>query len=403
MEEFTQDIVDLSQYRVKRILRTGSSIEAPVTSPTFEIFNLKMNQLDSDLMFFTNDCLALPPGVRVPGKYRGKVFRISSTDMHPGYVQLIDEDDGGNVTFLKRHPSLFLGKNVAGPAIQMDVVGEHRSIASKYTLSELGEDPFFGHENVIFFNKRDYVRAIHCPYWPEEASEWVTRSRSHGFPSSSLIRQIDQGGCDFVHVAHKASGVDETQWRFSFSRAELVITRNWTGPQRVVYRALRLLFKVSENEENAVKYKALSSYCFKTLMLWACEEKEPDFWQCKFLRAIFFLLDKMIGWVKEKNCPNYFMPNNNMMDHLLSVNLHDDLEALEVLVFRICSETADSRLIIDVCTSEMQYNDFKLQLILPKWIHRILLITDRMCNGVDLFSHLCPSVKRDTIFAKSYL
>ena len=83
----------------------------------------------------------------------------------------------------------------------------------------------------------DNVFAVHSPYWPVEASEWITRTRRHACPSKFVIKQVVRYGCDFVGVGHKLScnRENENEWRFSFSVAELIIIRSWTNSQRVVY------------------------------------------------------------------------------------------------------------------------------------------------------------------------
>ena len=84
---------------------------------------------------------------------------------------------------------------------------------------------------------QDIVPAVHSPYWPVEASEWITRTRRHACPSKSVIKQVVRYGCDFVCVAHKLScnRENEDKWRFSFSMAELIIIRNWASSQRIAY------------------------------------------------------------------------------------------------------------------------------------------------------------------------
>ena len=67
----------------------------------------------------------------------------------------------------------------------------------------------------------------------------------------------------------------------SFSMAELIIIRSWTSSQRIAYRALRLLYKkhadtIAKSGQN--KETVLCTYYFKTLMLWACEERPAEFW-----------------------------------------------------------------------------------------------------------------------------
>ena len=92
---------------------------------------------------------------------------------------------------------------------------------------------------------QDQVPSVHCPHCPAEASEWITRTRHHGCPSKSVIKQVVRYGCDFVGVAHtmslNRSGTNE--WRFSFSKAEFLSIQGWTSSQRKVYEALSIINK----------------------------------------------------------------------------------------------------------------------------------------------------------------
>ena len=73
----------------------------------------------------------------------------------------------------------------------------------------------------------------------------------------------------------------------------------------------------------------LCTYYFKTLMFWACEKKQSDFWSVDLLvQSVRELVIVMKKWVKAKFCMNYFIPGNNMMDHLIDADLYDAINAL---------------------------------------------------------------------------
>ena len=108
----------------------------------------------------------------------------------------------------------------------------------------------------------DIVAAVHSSYWPDEDSEWVTRTRHHASPSKSVIKQVVRYGCDFVCVSHKLSPNKDkhNKWRFSFSVAEQIIIRNCTDSQRIVYRVVRLIHKMIAETAEETKEKVLCSY-----------------------------------------------------------------------------------------------------------------------------------------------
>ena len=137
-----------------------------------------------------------------------------------------------------------------------------------------------------------------------------------GLQKTSLTKIVGFG-CHFVPKPHQSNPDDNTQWRFSFSLAEVILINSWTDVQKYIYHVLRLIksevVKSCGGEEKTV----LCTYFFKTLMLWACEEKPPEFWTEENLEtSVGELLCQMIEWLIERCCPNYFIPNNNMIDHL---------------------------------------------------------------------------------------
>ena len=105
--------------------------------------------------------------------------------------------------------------------------------------------------------------------------------------------------------------------------AELIIIRSWTSSQRTAYRVLRLAYKlISQTADVRNKETVLCTYYFKTLMLWACEEQPEEFWAEHSLEhSIQQLLMEMAEWLTSKYCSNYFIRENNMVDHLVGIDV----------------------------------------------------------------------------------
>ena len=120
------------------------------------------------------------------------------------------------------------------------------------------------------------------------------------------------------------------EWRFSFSMAELIIIRGWTSSQRIAYRVLRLNYKkIQQDEAKANRETALCSYYFKTLMMWACEERREEFWvEHPLVHTIQQLLIEMAEWLTSTFCCNYFIRDNNMMDYLAHTDVSSEVSAL---------------------------------------------------------------------------
>ena len=86
---------------------------------------------------------------------------------------------------------------------------------------------------------RDVVYSIRCPTWSPEASEWIIRSRPLGWPDDRLVNKVVSYGCHFVQKSHESNPDDPTEWRFSFSMAELILIQSWSPHQIYVYHILR--------------------------------------------------------------------------------------------------------------------------------------------------------------------
>ena len=59
----------------------------------------------------------------------------------------------------------------------------------------------------------DNVPSIHCPFWPNEAAEWVQRLRYFDWPTSFTISSIIEFGFHLVPVGHPLSDMKLTEWR----------------------------------------------------------------------------------------------------------------------------------------------------------------------------------------------
>ena len=171
--------------------------------------------------------------------------------------------------------------------------------------------------------------------WPPEAKSWPTRDRSYAWPCHALISEVLLNGCDLVFVSHRdyKHDDDDIQWRYSFSRAEVILIRSWTPIQQIVYHMLRYVSKL----EIIHKWKedeVMCTYHIKTLMLWACERKSPVWWESNcVLELCSKLLDTLLKWIMKKHCPHYFIPEWNMLDFTVTESIYvDTIETLQVLV-----------------------------------------------------------------------
>lgn len=162
----------------------------------------------------------------------------------------------------------------------------------------------------------DWVDCVQCRFWPKDAEEWIRRERLHGWPPPNIVDMIIKDGCFLVSKPHQNQpGAEE--FRYSFSKAELILIHSWNNVQKHIYHILRLVKKDVSKKCGKKDECPLKTYHVKTLMLWACEEKPPDFWEIGSLAAsLETLLCTIIEWLIEKDCRNYFISSYNLWDYL---------------------------------------------------------------------------------------
>ena len=195
---------------------------------------------------------------------------------------------------------------------------------------------------------------------------------------------------DFVQISHNRLSNDG-EWRFLFSRAELFIINSWMMSQMIVYTTLWVLNKKMIASSN------LCTYYFKTLMFWACEEKPAQFWRDDLLvESVCELLIEMIKCVKSKFCVNYFIPGNNMIDHLIDTDLSYETDNLyKILESRqLISDVVDCRR-----DCEMKIDSVKDYFKFPAWITRAMAIYCRIINILDNHEDLFTDLKPDLLCA----
>src|SRR6218665_3913792 len=239
-----------------RTLFSGSFSEIPVvyfiSKPT-----------DIDFMMYNVNLCAVPKHEQAPRNFKGEVLTIEPQNDFPGYVTL---KNSKNECYT--HLQTYDYDNPHGPALQTPAGW-----------------------SITF----DSVYSVQCPHWPSEAQEWITRKRSHGWPSEQLIDEIVREGCLLVGKTHpNFKDGDNIQWRYSFSKAEMMLVSSWTDSQKYVYHVLRMIksefLKRGDDEQNT----GICTYYLKTQMLWACEEKPADFWaDSNLLRCICKILKEV--------------------------------------------------------------------------------------------------------------
>ena len=160
----------------------------------------------------------------------------------------------------------------------------------------------------------DAIAAFECDAWPPLATEWLTRRRKYDWPSSDLIRKIKSYGFILVNTFHPQSDEKHLQWRLSFSRQERLLVLHFNSVQMKCYVLLKL---IKNNINKEIGEETLTSYHCKTCMFYMLENTPKKMWIPENVASCLLMCLKQIRlWVMNDNCPNYFIPGENMFDRI---------------------------------------------------------------------------------------
>ena len=281
-QAWAEDLSDKARRKTTICVCSGSRVEGlnlPLLIQTQDDVHVTdIRQSDVDLMVVRPDVLAVNEARPIETH-----LVMETSEVHPGYVQLRSP-----ITNQLEDRAL-LGTL---PHEEIETQGP-----AKVHRSGIGES--------------DAVRCIGS-VWPNFATEWVTRERFSGWPSPELVKKVVSGGCHVVPVAHHLSSQPEVEWRFSFSKSEEALAETLSEVQKQCYLFLKILH-VAELKDP----RMLATYHLKNVLLWACEKIPQDQWTKDTLGERFlYLLDQLLYCLTRHNIPHYFLPNNNLIDHI---------------------------------------------------------------------------------------
>lgn len=293
----------------------GSFFELPVH---YVIANLT----DVDRMMMSSDRIAIPHDADAPRKFRGIVLRVDGRYTPPGFARLMKTEQVSP----PKQPKFYVidREQFNGPARTFDL----SAWLGKRTADLAVQKGFAQRQNVRNFLgiSIDEVEAVICRFWPMQADEWRERRTLSGWPDENLKERVIRGGCHLVSKPHFSNPQDETVWRFSFSQAELILIHSWNDVQKYVYHLLRIIKRQVSKNCAKEELGAFGNYLFKTLMFWACEEKPEEFWkEDQIETSVGELLCSVVECLIERKCPQYFIPDNNIL------GCSDDVDYVDII------------------------------------------------------------------------
>ena len=158
----------------------------------------------------------------------------------------------------------------------------------------------------------DFTICIHCLEWPPK-SDWSSRPRY--WPSATDVERILSLGCHLV-AKPAPSDKNKTSWRFSFSLAEVELSKLVPDTARKCFLALKIILK---DHLQPVEPR-LTSYHIKTIFLNILEKKPVGFWAEENIEECFLvLLAELRDALKSRNCPHHWFSSVNLFKSEVSL------------------------------------------------------------------------------------
>lgn len=272
---------------------------------------------DADILFVEKDLQISTTDPIQDSDIQGK---LESGDVHPGYarvyLQRCTEDLRDVITLNDK-------KYLSGQGIkirQKELISRSPEDDQKLILIHgpavsVEYSTILNAENIQVHGIRialDMVFAVQVKQWPSEAREWVERAKQGKWLEDDLVEAIVSEGCHVVPVAHKHSLNPNVEWRISFATTEKQIAKSVvTDAQRQCYIYFKILRYLCLKD-----LEVISSYCLKTVFFYACEAIPKSYWENHIGQCLLYLLDSLIACVKQRNIPSFFIPKNNLVDHV---------------------------------------------------------------------------------------
>jgi hypothetical protein len=148
-----------------------------------------------------------------------------------------------------------------------------------------------------------------------------------------MINEIVKLGCYIVPVGIKVHNGSENEWRLSFNLAEKHLVFTFNHIQLMMYGLLKITLKDIIRQHEDIS-ELLCSYFLKTTLFYVIEETQRSIWDPKYMMLSFHLcLERLMQFIIEENCPNYFVPMNNIFNERFSLSDKEKLFQIVCEVF----------------------------------------------------------------------
>ena len=172
----------------------------------------------------------------------------------------------------------------------------------------------------------DHVPCLRLPWWPEE-KDFLCRHRVTDFPPAAVRRDLCRFGVHLVPTGHPGSSTEHSEYRVSFSRAEVVTVRHLSPVQHETIRASKGMKNVLKDRGAA---PAIKSYYIKTAVLWLVQDQPSDCWT-GVTRGVSMVLHWLEHHLSAGSLPCFFWSAINLVAGCSTADLKDMISTVQVM------------------------------------------------------------------------
>ena len=147
------------------------------------------------------------------------------------------------------------------------------------------------------------------------------------FPSATTRRDIVRFGVHLVPTGQPGSATEQSEYRVSFSRAEVVTIRQLSPIQHQAIRTVKAMKNILKDSGTA---PALKSYYIKTAVLWLAQDQPSDRFTGVTV-GVTMVLDWLEHRLSAGNIPCFFWPSINLVAGLEAVNVKDIINTIQLM------------------------------------------------------------------------
>jgi len=190
----------------------------------------------------------------------------------------------------------------------------------------------------------DFAHCLSCTSQPTAVQNWVKRCNEYNWPGSAVLEQCISLGCQLASVGSKESSHEQIEWRITFILMEKTLLQSLSHSQFMCYGLLKIYLKEVLGSFEEIN-NLVSSYFMKTVLLWEIQtNREHNVGADGLLQVFRNCLQRLYTCVEEKNCSNFFIPENNMFENIIygesQYTLQNILELLFTENFMVCIDAS---------------------------------------------------------------